>query len=349
MTRPRLYVALPWLDDLVRDVRERLPLAELPALAWLASRGTLAPVKQASWRHWLLEAGGGHADAHHTLMRFAAGPCVARLAQLASDTVAGWACAQPVHLAAAMDHLRLAPLQQAQLTTTDRAALAASINTHFSDRGFKFDAFVDNTWLLRSMSALDCQSHDPALVAGHNIHDYMPSGPDGAYVRSLMNEIQMVLHEHPVNESRARRNEPVINALWLWGFGAPLPAEQCVASAPLPINGLPALRDVPLLADDAWLRGIWHVHGRETTVWTPRQPAPDLARDSCIAVSQPPAGDTTQALVEIDGTLLAPLRSALAAGDLDGIELLIGSRVLHIEASARFKFWKRADAARLQQ
>ena len=79
---------------------------------------------------------------------------------------------------------------------------------------------VDGTWLLRSTSGIDCQSHDPALVAGHNIHDYMPSGPDGALVRSLMNEIQMVLHEHPVNESRARRNEPVINAVWLWGFGA---------------------------------------------------------------------------------------------------------------------------------
>ena len=54
--------------------------------------------------------------------------------------------------------------------------------------------------------------------------------------------------------------------------------------------------------------------------------------------------------MEIDGSLLAPLRFALAAGDLDGIELLIGSRVLRIEASARFKFWRRAGTvARLLQ
>ena len=110
------------------------------------------------------------------------------------------------------------------------------------------------------------------------------------------------------------------------------------------------LRDVPLLADDAWLRGIWRVHGHETTAWTPRDSAPDLARDSCIAVSQPPAGDTTAALLEIDRSLLAPLRFALAAGDLDGIELLIGSRVLQVEAIARFKFWRRASTvARLLQ
>ena len=110
------------------------------------------------------------------------------------------------------------------------------------------------------------------------------------------------------------------------------------------------LRDVLLLADDPWLRGIWRVHGRETTAWTSLLAAPDVARDSCIAVSQPPPGDTTAALAEIDDTLLEPLRCALAAGELDGLEVLIGSRVLHVEASARFKFWRRATTvARLLQ
>ena len=35
------------------------------------------------------------------------------------------------------------------------------------------------------------------------------------------------------------------------------------------------LRDVPLLADDPWLRGIWRVHGRETTTGHLRVPLPD--------------------------------------------------------------------------
>ena len=36
---------------------------------------------------------------------------------------------------------------------------------------------------------------------------------------ALLNEAQMVLHAHPVNEAREARGEPAVNSLWLWGAG----------------------------------------------------------------------------------------------------------------------------------
>ena len=41
---------------------------------------------------------------------------------------------------------------------------------------------------------------------------------------SILNEIQMVLHEHPVNEAREGRGEPPVNSVWLWGAG-PMPGD----------------------------------------------------------------------------------------------------------------------------
>jgi hypothetical protein len=34
-----------------------------------------------------------------------------------------------------------------------------------------------------------------------------------------MTEMQMMLHEHPVNQSREARGEPAVNGTWFWGGG----------------------------------------------------------------------------------------------------------------------------------
>ena len=84
-------------------------------------------------------------------------------------------------------------------------------------------------------------------ASGLNLRDLMPAGRDGARVRSLVNEIQMLLHEHPVNAARLARRQPVINSVWLWGIGS----LEKVFPARLP----------PLYTDDAWLAGLWRLHG----------------------------------------------------------------------------------------
>jgi hypothetical protein len=41
--------------------------------------------------------------------------------------------------------------------------------------------------------------------------------------RHAINEAQMVLHAHPVNQARQAAGQPVVNSLWPWGGGR-LPA-----------------------------------------------------------------------------------------------------------------------------
>ncbi len=230
------------------------------------------------------------------------------------------------------------------LTAAEIGELASTINEHLAGRGYTFATYAAGTWLLRCEDIIDCESRDPAAAAGCNIHDYMPSGPDGARMRSLMNELQMVLHEHPVNEQRERRREPMVNAVWLWGFGAPVNRGATEFKGPL------------LASDDPWLRGLWQLNGAETVEWTcsaqtiertPSWPLPNAAGDCIVAVAQPPAVDTADALAIIERQLLEPIRSELKAGKVGTVAVLTGARVVVVDSTARFKFWRGAgDLAR---
>ncbi len=61
-------------------------------------------------------------------------------------------------------------------------------------------------------------------IAGEDVNAQLPAGDDSRRWHALLNEIQMVLHEHPAHEGR----ELEANGVWLWGAGE-LPA---TAAAP---------------------------------------------------------------------------------------------------------------------
>jgi hypothetical protein len=66
--------------------------------------------------------------------------------------------------------------------------------------------------------------------------------------RTRMNEIQMLLHDHPVNQAREARGERAINGLWCWGGGKLLatPIDQKFSNA---IGRLALLRGVAAWSD----------------------------------------------------------------------------------------------------
>ena len=48
----------------------------------------------------------------------------------------------------------------------------------------------------------------------------MPAGDDGRRWRRLMNEAQIILHNHPINLERLDHGQLPANSLWFWGGGA---------------------------------------------------------------------------------------------------------------------------------
>jgi hypothetical protein len=325
LDRPRVRVALPWAQDALDELREAGSVPALPALRWLAGRGN--PVRVARpWREWLLTTTGTpESDA---LEHWPAGAALAAAAGAGPGLAPGWGVAQPVHLAAGMDHLRLAPLADAVPQPDEVEAIAATVRQHFAGEAFELTDYVDGAWVLRCEDPVVATTQVPADLVGRNIADAMPQGPDGARLRSLMNEIQMLLHGHPVNERRERRRQLPINALWLWGFGA-LPAVPATSIGP---------HGWQLRTDDLWLHAYWRAHAGD-------EAAPGYGRaegrDVLIALSQPPTGDAGEALAEVDSSLLARLVDAVQSGELQLLEVHLGRSACALDRRSRYRFWRR--------
>ena len=331
MVGRRVRVALPWLQATLAEASVRGASPAMESLRWLAGRGRIVVCESSPWREWLLDGPGEPGTS--ALQRWPAGPCVAALSGLAGIPGTGsWCVAMPVHLAPGLDHLRLAPLALAALDDEDAGELGATVQSHFGGEAISLHGFIAGAWLLRFNKVITCATQPPDAAVGHNVHDFMPSGPDGARIRSLMNEIQMLLHEHPVNERRVRARKLPVNAWWLWGFGETPQDSQ--------VN---ACTQWDLRTDDAWLRGLWHAQSFEAGPDAATVPEP-LRRNSLIALSKPTADLGEESLAALDAGLLSWLCAQVRSGAIERLELLAGDVALRVDSMARFRFWRRPAA-----
>ena len=128
----------------------------------------------------------------------------------------------PVHLLPAGDHLILqhpGPIRHAEAE-----ALVASIGTALGEDP-RILAAVPERWYARLEGVQGATWTAPEAAMGKSIFDALPRGPGAGSLRRLMNEIQMVLHGHPLNEARERAGLPAINSVWPWGWATEVLAE----------------------------------------------------------------------------------------------------------------------------
>ena len=319
-------IALPGVAGALAHCAGQGAAPRLPAAEWLVARGELHRSGDCDWRLWLLDGAGLGED---VLERLPAGPCVLA-ARTRREPEGTWACAEPVHLLTALDHLQLGSPVPLPLGATDRSELVAALNDHFADSGFRLHATEQGGWLCECPPGLRCASVEPALAIGANLRELLPTGPDAARVRAFVNESQMLLHDHPVNARRNARGEPAVNSIWLWGIGA---AVRPAARAP----GV-------LVSDDDWLTGLWRMHGG------PARPTADLSgvlRQPAgpVRVAIPPdatGGDAAAELLRAEREVFVPLRAAIASGLVSAAAIRIGGWVVELDAGARRRFWRRA-------
>ena len=93
-------------------------------------------------------------------------------------------------------------------------------NEHLADSGFRLHDGGHGGWLCRvSVRPATSRRWSRRRPWRRNLRECLPGGRDAVRVRALVNELQMLLHEHPVNERRAARGLPAVNSVWLWGAG----------------------------------------------------------------------------------------------------------------------------------
>jgi len=319
-----LRIALPWLKSASdADVLEAAERPRSPSGEWLVGRRESIVVENRAWREWLL----GGLDAGGEMLRDCpAGPCSRSLDSVVPPKGA-WGCARPVHLLTAIDHLQLAPGRLA-LHEDESARLVVDINRHLECDGFRLHVSgASADWHLECAQPIECTSVEPDDASGRNLRDLMPGGPDGARVRSLMNEIQMLLHDHPVNIERAQRRLPAVNSVWLWGIGS----LGRVYPASLPL----------LYTDDAWLAGLWRLHGASPGSLEEFAASGASGMDTLVARAGAAVGDSATALALAETTCFAPAKARLVQGATSMISLLLGDQSIEVSARARYRFWRR--------
>lgn len=130
-----------------------------------------------------------------------------------------WLRLDPAHLEVGMGGLMLRPAGELALSGEEAGSLLASINDHWREHGLEILAPSPTRWYLRLPGTPDFTSTPLDQVVGEYLTPHLPRGRDANRLMRLVNEAQMLMHEHPVNLRREADGRPSVNGLWLWGGG----------------------------------------------------------------------------------------------------------------------------------
>jgi hypothetical protein len=297
-----------------------------PQLARLAGRGTVAALKLDAdsttlvWQQALLEA-LGLADAMNRYPSAA----VTRSGETRTSVDGYWLHMLPLHLSAGLDHLAAVALRGAgRMTREERAELQPTLAKHLSATAFELAAAAsDDGWLVRFDRPRDLRTASPDILGAQPLDELMPRGHDAAELRRLMTELQMLLHEHPVNVRRSQRGLPEINAVWFWGGGALTRA---------PGSELPAS-----FGDEPYLVGVYQLNGQTVTA-----AAIDAASLLKRAPTRAVVVSNESDLDTLEARWLAPIARALAGGAIASFELVLDRWRMTVERKALLKVWRPA-------
>lgn len=234
-----------------------------------------------------------------------------------------WLRAQPIHFAAGLDRLTTVVLRgDSRMSESERALLEPIFTEHLQSSGLELHHACNDEWLLRSDVSLQLQTVSPEFAAANPRAEILPRGRDAGNLRRLMTEMQMLLHEHPVNARRQARGLPVINAIWIHGEGM----LSDTASASLP----------EAWGEDFYLRGIYRLHDKSVRA-TPIDVPTMLSQMQRESVAVIDASDSDV----LETQWLAPLTRALRGGAIAKLTLMLDEWQVTADRAAMFKLWRR--------
>lgn len=131
-----------------------------------------------------------------------------------AKNTATWMRLTPVYWAAARDHVNLHELSGDSMDVADWTQIAQTITPWLNELGW--EVFVlESAAYIRVESGFDYHAPSLALAQSDILEYFLPQGADLKRWQTLLTELQMLLHSHPVNTSRAQRGAPPINSFWL--------------------------------------------------------------------------------------------------------------------------------------
>jgi hypothetical protein len=329
----QLTIALPELRIRASVPYDPCEGLQLDALRELLGRGSVSQSQQ-TFDAWLR----GRFGAQH-----AGVADITRRLDIPGSEAGIWLRADPVHLRPDRDRVMLFDAGVLQLREDEAQALIVSLNGQFAADGIHFHYGDASRWYVRL-------ERDPAItttpladVIGQDIHPHLPKGEEALQWHRLLNEVQMFLYTHAVNDARDASGRPAANSIWLWGEGGAGAALSTTFSA--------------VMADDAWVRGLGAAAGIAASNSAAGFDAGNASLSGALVVLDQLAqcarrGDIAawrDALQLLEQQWFTPLLAAWRSGKIESLRLILPAsndlREVTLNRGDRWKFWRGPVAA----
>jgi hypothetical protein len=333
---------------------------ELPGLARIARYGHGQPLDH-GWRPWLAAWSGQGELAQSAPATIAAVASRAKAHEVNDRMM--W-LATPVHLVAGLASVHMDARGLLQVDLDTRRALAQDFNKVFAGSGFRLEALQSAGFLVNGPRIGDADTIEPARILGASVTDVLPEASTAPTLRRLVAEMEMWLHEHPVNVDRMRRGRLPITALWLWGGGAAREGVDLGVEPPVGLDTtdtVPASvvrgaalaatgRPIPGVAfgDDPYLHGLWRASGSNarTTPGSFEEVLGHTSRRAVFVLELSQAFDQhrnwtiREALADLDRRWIVSALDALRRRDIGRVTVVANDHRLTLGTRDPWKLWR---------
>lgn len=319
--------------DEITTQNEWPPLSHLAAII---NRANVTTLHSGSLYTTAFRLAGYTIDANEELPAAA----VRLLARQQTVPAAIWCC-DPVALQADRDSAVLLGNEHLSITPDESNTLLADLNQHFAEQGLRFSSVTPQQWLVQLPRALTLTTTPLNQAHWQNVRHCAVAGADAQQWRVWLNEIQMLLHQHPLNQRREERATPPINSVWLWGGGA----YQSVMAPALDI----------VYSDDALIYDLARSMGIKsevlpldvaTLLWGNNENVGLFLFDLTALFAQGDYAAWLTILKNWDNRILKPLLAKLNTGELEELRLITDHYCFVLRRRHLLRWWRRRQPFR---
>ena len=236
-----------------------------------------------------------------------------------------WFLAHPVHFVLQRDFFTLG--DAVRLSTDEVKSLVVDLSQHFAQDGLRFIPSQSGEFFyLHVDDDVEVTTFLLSEAMGRDVGKHMPQGKHGMKFQALLNEVQMLLHDHPINQVREQKGLLAVNSLWLSGGGSVKEMKKLVQP--------PAFK---FFANDALSAGL-------------AQWANIACQPLALDFSSIENGDAVLVLDNqnaLDTTWFAPLLKALKVGSIKTLRCHFDVHgmtfTLQLKPRDTWKFWRKAS------
>jgi len=240
-------------------------------------------------------------------------------------------CLDPVFIQVDKEDAVICAHDSIELTENEALHLIEDLNAHFVDDGFKLHYHSVSRWVLEAELELVTRSLSSAMHK--NLSQVQPAGESEKRWRALLNEIQMLLFNHHVNQAREEQGAIPANSLWLWGGGESEQYEQVIET---------------VYCNDGWIHDLAKIY-EINTQFIDKFSLPNKINAPCLivytdhleAIRNNDAFAWLDSLKQFEEKILAEATRLLMAGTFDNLNVYSDTVAISTQRKDLKKWWRR--------